>query len=192
MFIIVSIALTDLVLSYMIRSRSVTVNPEVVKVDQAIFQLQNSNNQLSNNVSVLQAEVIALNSSVSTLAATKNNLIATLASIIASQSIQIVIIPDHEVSDELILLVDLRTDILQYMNTNFIPGTNYLKTSPFYQAIDTLIGNYLSTTTLTLSEFLDEFDDTNTVNFRQAIQLIYDNTLPYNFDAFYTSLANPP
>lgn len=184
------IAVINITLSHIIRSRAVTVNPDVVRVDQSIFQIMNDNTQLTTIVTNLQAQIADISNNINILTTTKNNLTTTLAAIIADQIQQVVILEPHEVDSELLLLVNLRTDILTYMDIHFTPGISYVKTSTLYQAIDTFISDYLNVTTLSLAEFIIAINDANALTFRNILDTIYNNTLPYNFDSFYTDLTN--
>ena len=186
------IIITCVTLSILVRSRVFVVNPDITTVDKTILVIQNSNTQLSNSITLKQQELTTLNQQVNTLQQTISNLQSALATALANATTQIVAPPpDHQLDPELSLLVTLREDLLTYMTPNIVTGTVYLKTSTFYHHIDSLISTYLGATQLTLSEFMTEFTDTHAQNFRQAIQTIFDNTLPYNFDTFYDAILNP-
>lgn len=180
-----------LIIRLMLGSKRVTINHVIVKPDQSIFQLNESNNQLLNIISTKQSQVNDLTTEVNALTTTRDNLEQTLELAINNASTQVVITEPVVQDPEIVLLVNLRTELLTFMDANFVPTTIYAKSSPFYISIDGIIENYLNTTTLTLPAFLSKFSDTRTVAFRQAIQDIYNTTTFYVFDTFYTQLSSP-
>lgn len=169
-------------------NKRVVINPIVMKADQSVFQLNEINNQLADIVSAKQIQLSALTSELASLTTMRDNLSHTLDLAIAAASTQVVVVPPVVQDPEIVLLVNLRSDLLTFMNANFVPTTVYIKSSPFYTSIDNIISGYLNTTTLTLSAFLLKFDDPKTVAFRQAVQQIYDTTTFYIFDDFYNQL----
>ena len=166
-----------------------TDNPTVNKANQSVLQLNEINLQLSTIITSKQTQVDLLNIDINNLRATRDNLQGILELAINTASTQIVIPAEVVPDPEIVLLVNLRRDILTYMDANFVPTTIYPKTSTFYTDIDSMISTYLTTTSLTLSQFLTTYTESRTIAFRQAIQEIHDTTTFYIFDTFYTQLS---
>ena len=168
------------------------ITPMYYPFDKSIIQI-NENNQ---NLRVVLDEITKTNISVQlviqSLEQQKVTLTDQLNTLYNSVSNQVVIPPTYS-DPEMELLVNLLGRIQTYMKDNYdsdMPPSTYIRGTPFYNGISSLIKGYYNSTTLTIVEFKLNYTDTQTVSFRQSLDDIFYSTEVYDFETFNTEIMS--
>ena len=91
-------------------------------------------------------------------------------------------------AQEMELLLNVRSNIISYFDANHVVGTIYNSNSSFTLGLKSIIGTYLQSSTVTLTQAQTMFSNPSALQLRTELENIYNSNASRSYDSFNTDI----
>ncbi len=163
------------------------VTPLYIPFNRNIIQIDESNNIMRGVITDLELYINTLKTKVDSLETKNIELINKFNTLYASIGEQVVLPPVPYSDPEIDLILVIAKRLNDYIDKEYVytnPSSDYIRGTKFYDEILVIIQSYYDSTTYSLIEFKNKYDDISLLSFRESIDTIFTTEEEYDFDTF--------